>query len=91
MSAEGTLAGLLASILLSSVGCLMGEINVPEAMICVVASQIANLGESLIGAVLQEKEGFQWLNNDVVNVINISMGSVLAILIQLIVLQNWYT
>ncbi|KAL7218626.1 hypothetical protein ACSBR2_011814 [Camellia fascicularis] len=91
VSAEGTLAGLLASILLSSVGCLMGEINVPEAMICVVASQIANLGESLIGAVLQEKEGFQWLNNDVVNVINISMGSVLAILIQLIVLQNWYT
>ncbi|XP_028053795.1 protein VTE6, chloroplastic-like isoform X4 [Camellia sinensis] len=56
VSAEGTLAGLLASILLSSVGCLMGE-----------------------------------LNNDVVNVINISMGSVLAILIQLIVLQNWYT
>ncbi|CAL5336232.1 unnamed protein product [Camellia sinensis] len=91
VSAEGTLAGLLASILLSSVGCLMGEIYVPEAMICVVASQIANLGESLIGAALQEKEGFQWLNNDVVNVINISMGSVLAILIQLIVLQNWYT
>ncbi|KAI8011351.1 hypothetical protein LOK49_LG06G01122 [Camellia lanceoleosa] len=91
VSAEGTLAGLLASILLSSVGCLMGEINVPEAMICVVASQIANLGESLIGAALQEKEGFQWLNNDVVNVINISMGSVLAILIQLIVLQNRYT
>ncbi|CAL5393827.1 unnamed protein product [Camellia sinensis] len=89
VSAEGTLAGLLASILLSSVGCLMGEIYVPEAMICVVASQIANLGESLIGAALQEKEGFQWLNNDVVNVINISMGSVLAILIQLIVLQNW--
>ncbi|XP_052177829.1 protein VTE6, chloroplastic isoform X2 [Diospyros lotus] len=90
VSIEGTIAGLLASILLSSVGCLMGEINVPEAVICVVASQIANLGESLIGAALQEKEGFHWLNNDAVNVINISMGSILAVLMQQIVLQNWY-
>ncbi|CAL5382439.1 unnamed protein product [Camellia sinensis] len=38
----------------------MGEINGPEAVICVVASWIANLGESVIGASLQEKEGFRW-------------------------------
>ncbi|PON69829.1 hypothetical protein PanWU01x14_086130 [Parasponia andersonii] len=89
VSVEGTFAGLLASILLACVGCLMGEINAPEAAICVLASQIANLGESIIGAALQEKEGFRWLNNDAVNVINISMGSVLAVLIQQFVLQNW--
>ncbi|KAJ6724691.1 TRANSMEMBRANE PROTEIN 19 [Salix viminalis] len=77
-SFEGTLAGLLASILLASIGCILGEINAPEAVICVIASQIANVGESIIGAALQEKEGFQWLNNDVVNVINISVGSILA-------------
>ncbi|KAL6953983.1 Protein vte6, chloroplastic [Sarracenia purpurea var. burkii] len=91
VSIEGTIAGLLASIVLSFVGSLMGEINIPEAVICVIASQIANLGESLIGAVLQEKEGFQWLTNDVVNVLNISMGSILAVLVQYIVLQNWYS
>ncbi|KAL0306613.1 UNVERIFIED_CONTAM: protein VTE6, chloroplastic [Sesamum radiatum] len=77
VSVEGTLAGVLASILLASIGCLMG--------------QIANLGESIIGAALQEKEGFQWLNNDVVNVINISMGSILAVLMQQLILQSWRT
>ncbi|CAK9134167.1 unnamed protein product [Ilex paraguariensis] len=91
VSVEGTFAGLLASILLAFVGCLIGEINISEAVVCIVASQIANLGESVIGAVLQDKEGFQWLNNDVVNVINISMGSILAILMQRMVLQNRYT
>ncbi|XP_047330904.1 protein VTE6, chloroplastic [Impatiens glandulifera] len=82
MSLEGTLAGLLASVILSSAGCLLGEIKAVEAIICVAASQFANLGESIIGASFQEKEGFRWLNNDVVNVINITMGSIFAILIQ---------
>ncbi|XP_024960068.1 protein VTE6, chloroplastic [Cynara cardunculus var. scolymus] len=91
VSVEGTLAGFLASILLASVACLLGEIKVAEAVICVLASQIANVGESVIGAALQEKEGFKWLNNDAVNVINISLGSMLAILIQQVVLQNWIT
>ncbi|CAI0441039.1 unnamed protein product [Linum tenue] len=91
VSLEGTLAGFLASIVLASIGCLMGQINGAEALICVVASQIANFGESIIGAVFQEKEGYQWLNNDVVNVINISFGSILAVLMQQALLQNWQT
>lgn len=89
VSVEGTFAGLLASFLLAYVGCLMGEINAPEAVVCVLASQIANFGESIIGAAYQGKEGFRWLNNDAVNVINISMGSILAVLMQQFVLQNW--
>ncbi|KAG5597534.1 hypothetical protein H5410_038766 [Solanum commersonii] len=105
VSAEGTLAGLLASVLLAFVGYLNGQvllydltlkslrstmvqINIPGAVICVVAAQIANFGESLIGASFQEKEGFRWLNNDVVNVINISLGSILAVLMQKIILQS---
>lgn len=91
VSVEGTIAGLLASILLSFIGCVMGEIGAPEAIICVIASQIANVGESIIGAALQEKKGFQWLNNDVVNIINISMGSILAVLMQQLLLRNWLT
>ncbi|KAL5564102.1 hypothetical protein UlMin_027266 [Ulmus minor] len=89
VSVEGTVAGLLASILLAFVGCVIGEINAAEAVICVLASQIANLGESIIGAALQDKEGFRWLNNDAVNIINISMGSILAVLMQQVV-QNWW-
>nr|GMD34958.1 protein VTE6, chloroplastic [Ipomoea batatas] len=85
VSIEGTLAGLFASILLASTACIMGQINIPEVAICVLASQIANFGESLIGAALQEKQGFQWLNNDAVNVINIFMGTILAILMRQIV------
>lgn len=88
ISIEGTLAGLLASTFLASVGFLMGEINVGEGMICVMASQIANVGESIIGAALQEREGFRWLNNDVANIINISLGSVLAVLMHQLLLPN---
>lgn len=88
VSLEGTFAGLLAAIALAIVGCLLGDVTAPEAIVCVIASQIANLGESLIGAVFQEKEGFQWLNNDVVNVINISLGSILAILMQQLILGH---
>jgi uncharacterized membrane protein len=40
----------------------MNQINAPEAVICVIASQIANVGESIIGAAFQEKEGFQWVS-----------------------------
>ncbi|KAI3852422.1 hypothetical protein MKW92_030219 [Papaver armeniacum] len=90
VSVEGTVAGLLASMLLAFAGFYMGEVSVPQAVICVLASQIANLGESLIGAVLQDKEGFRWLNNDVVNVINISLGSIFAVLMQQVLFQNWH-
>jgi uncharacterized membrane protein len=43
---------------------LVKQIGAPEAIICVIASQIANVGESIIGAALQEKKGFQWVCND---------------------------
>ncbi|XP_057972871.1 protein VTE6, chloroplastic [Malania oleifera] len=90
VSIEGTFAGFFASVLLASIGYLAGEIDAAGAIICVMASQIANVGESIIGAALQEKEGFQWLNNDTVNIINISMGSIIAVFIQQIILRNWH-
>ncbi|XP_075486812.1 protein VTE6, chloroplastic isoform X2 [Primulina tabacum] len=37
ISIEGTVAGLLASILLASVGCILSEISLSEAIICVIA------------------------------------------------------
>ncbi|XP_047059093.1 protein VTE6, chloroplastic-like [Lolium rigidum] len=67
---------------LAGVGYSLGQVNVPQVVLCVLASQIANFGESLIGATLQDKEGFEWMNNDVVNVLNISAGAILAVLMQ---------
>ncbi|XP_054811295.1 protein VTE6, chloroplastic-like isoform X2 [Prosopis cineraria] len=61
VSVEGTIAGILASIVLAFLSYLLGKINTREAVICVLASQIANLGESFIGAVFQGKKGFQWV------------------------------
>ncbi|GAA0186871.1 hypothetical protein LIER_34159 [Lithospermum erythrorhizon] len=66
VSIEGTVAGFLASILLAFVAFLMKQVNVAEAIVCVVASQIANFCESVIGAELQEKKGFQWVSDFVI-------------------------
>ncbi|ERN09345.1 hypothetical protein AMTR_s00162p00036870 [Amborella trichopoda] len=60
VSFEGTVAGFIASVILASISCFLGKIHVAEVVICVIASQVANFGESLIGAALQEKEGFKW-------------------------------
>lgn len=40
---------------------IVKQVGSHEAIICVLAAQIANLGESVIGAALQEKEGFKWV------------------------------
>lgn len=80
ISLEGTLAGLAAAVFLAFLAILSGEISPVGALLCIVASQIANYGESYVGATLQDKPGYEWLNNDVVNVINISIGATLAML-----------
>ena len=41
------------------------QVTAPEAIVCAIASQIANLGESIIGAVFQGKEGFRWVSTKV--------------------------
>ncbi|CAN6482751.1 unnamed protein product [Victoria cruziana] len=82
VSMEGTVAGLLASTIFASIGNYLGLIDFREAVLCVIASQVANFGESLIGAIFQGKDGFRWLTNDAVNVINISIGAALAILMK---------
>jgi uncharacterized membrane protein len=36
--------------------------NVSQVVVCLLASQIANYGESYIGATLQDNEGFEWVS-----------------------------
>ena len=40
----------------------MLQVGVSQVAICLLASQIANYGESYIGATLQDKEGFEWVS-----------------------------
>ena len=37
------------------------QTDVPGAVICVVAAQVANLCESFIGAALQDRKGSEWV------------------------------
>lgn len=77
ISLEGTLAGIVASILISCLAYGVGMINLLGILICVISAFIATYIESLIGATLQDK--FDWLTNEIVNIINTFFGALIAI------------
>ena len=76
ISLEGTLAGILASAVIAVVGWIVGLISLVGVFYCIFAAFIATNLESLIGATLQEK--FEFLTNEVVNVINTFLGAMIA-------------
>jgi len=78
VSAEGTAAALVGGSLLPLYGWTVGLISGPSVAIATVAAFIACNVESLIGATLQEKKGFEWMTNEVVNFINTLVGAGLA-------------
>jgi uncharacterized protein (TIGR00297 family) len=81
VSWEGTLAGVVASLLMGIVGWLVGSIDLIGIIWCVLAAFVATNIESLIGATLQSR--FNWLTNEVVNFINTFIGAIIAILLAL--------
>lgn len=78
VSLEGTLAGLVVSVILAAVACYINLTDQSGAIICVLAAQVANFCESYIGAALQGREGFEWITNDIANIANITIGASLA-------------
>ncbi|KAG6552165.1 hypothetical protein Mapa_006267 [Marchantia paleacea] len=82
VSLEGTLAGLLAAVFLAASSYALNQVDATGAIIAILASQIANLFESVLGATLQGRAGFEWLSNDLVNVANITIGATVAIFAQ---------
>lgn len=76
VSLEGTVAGIVASILLALLGWAVGLISPLGIVWCAIAAFIATNIESLIGATLQSR--FTWLTNEVVNGINTAIGAVAA-------------
>ena len=83
VSLEGTIAGLVGGLVLSLVAYGLGVISLSGVGICAIAAFVATNVESVIGATLQNK--FDWLTNELVNVINTIIGAVVAISIALLV------
>ena len=79
VSLEGTLAGVLASVILAVIAWAIGMISPLGIIWCVIAAFIATTIESLIGATLESR--FTWLTNDLVNFINTAIGAIAAILL----------
>jgi len=84
VSLTGTIAGFVASIFLAYVGYAIDMTDTIGAVICVIAAQVGNLCESFVGAALQGQNGYEWLTNDISNIINISIGALLAILLRML-------
>ena len=71
----------MGSALLAVTGWGLGLIYPVDIAICMVAAFVATNLESVIGATLQAK--FDWLTNEVVNIINTLIGAVTAVSIAL--------
>jgi uncharacterized protein (TIGR00297 family) len=81
VSLAGTLAGIVASVAIALVGWGVGLINFWGIFWCVLAAFIATNIESLIGATLQSR--LAWLTNEIVNIINTTIGAIAAVLLAL--------
>jgi uncharacterized protein (TIGR00297 family) len=81
VSLEGTLAGVMGSVVIALVGWGVGLISPWGIGLCLIAAFIATTIESLIGATLQTK--LTWLTNEVVNGLNTTVGAMLGLLLGL--------
>lgn len=82
VSLEGTLAGIVGSGAIGVIGWAVGLINIPGIFLCMMAAFIATNLESVIGATLQSR--YTWLTNEVVNIINTTIGAIAVILLALV-------
>ncbi len=83
VSLEGTLAGVFCAAAIASLAWVIGLIGPLSIALCIVAAFIATNLESVIGATLQAK--FEWLTNEVVNIINTMIGAIVAIVLAVLV------
>jgi uncharacterized protein (TIGR00297 family) len=78
------LAGIVGGLLIALVAYSLHLIGGSGVVICAIAAFIATNAESVIGATLQSK--FDWLTNELVNVLNTIIGAGVAIGIALALL-----
>ncbi len=85
VSLEGTLAGIVASIVIALVGWALGLMPLWQVGVCTVAAFIATNLESVIGATLQTR--FSWLTNELVNIVNTLIGAIAAVVLAIVLSQ----
>ncbi|MGL5875001.1 MAG: TIGR00297 family protein [Xenococcaceae cyanobacterium] len=85
VSLEGTLAGIVASMAIATLAWGINAIDLLGIIWCIIAAFIATTIESLIGASFQDK--FDWLTNEVVNIINTIIGAIASVLLAIIWMQ----
>jgi uncharacterized protein (TIGR00297 family) len=71
----------VGSIAIAFIGWGVGLIDLTGVAFCLVAAFIATNLESVIGATLQSK--FDWMTNEVVNILNTLIGAIAAVLFAL--------
>ncbi|WP_299489123.1 TIGR00297 family protein [Acaryochloris sp. IP29b_bin.137] len=76
VSLEGTIAGLVASVVIAGLAWAVGLISLMGVIWCIIAAFVATNLESVIGATVQSQ--FNWLTNEVVNGINTLIGALVA-------------
>ena len=77
ISLEGTLAGILGSILIALYGWIINWNNASEELIIVIISAfIATTVESYLGATIQEEN--KWIINEIINFINTMIGALIS-------------
>ena len=81
VSFEGLVSGALGAAVLSSVAAGIDFISARHIGICVFSAVIATTFESFIGALWQHNKSFWFLTNDVVNVINTTLGALISIIL----------
>ncbi len=89
VSLEGTFASVVGGFILSIYAYLIVGL-IPTFQGVAVASFsafVATMVESLIGATMQEKEGLDWMTNEVVNFFNTLIGATIALLVGSLILR----
>ncbi|ERN42944.1 putative membrane protein [Rubidibacter lacunae KORDI 51-2] len=81
VSLEGTLAGIVGSLAIAGVSWGVGAIDLWGVLWCAIAAFVATTVESAIGATIQAK--VTWMTNEVVNIINTTVGALVAIALAL--------
>ncbi len=77
VSLEGTLAGVVGSLILAVAAWGIGFIPAVGVVVCAISAFVATTVESLIGATIEDR--LPGLTHDVVNIINTLIGAVVAI------------
>tara|TARA_B100000886_G_scaffold268451_1_gene192538 strand:+ start:2117 stop:2965 length:849 start_codon:yes stop_codon:yes gene_type:complete len=82
ISVEGTLAGIIGSLIIALYGSYSNQISYEDIYIVMLSAFIATNCESVLGVVLQDKQ--KWITNEFVNFLNTTIGALVSILIKMI-------